>query len=489
LRPYGNQIADTPHLDKLADRSAIFNSAYSNFPLCAPSRFSMLSGRLASEVGAYDNGAEFGSSTPTFAHYLRVDGYQTCLVGKMHFVGADQLHGFEERLTTDISPSNFNWTGDWSEVTMVQSNNDSTFTDAGICLRNVQMEYDEEVCHRAVRKIYDLARRDDSRPFMLTVSMTHPHDPYQCTQQHWGRYDHKKIDMPTIGILDDDQLDPYSKRLKVQYGLHEFTPSENQIRIARHAYYGSISYLDDQVGNILTTLEQTGLSDNTAIIFTSDHGDMLGERGLWYKKCFYEGSVRIPLMIQVPSLAPRNVSENVSLVDILPTMVELATSKNANDVVVNKLDGTSLVGLMQGDIESWENTVYSESLAEGAETANLMVKHGNMKYTVSGLDPEQLFDLEVDPNEMNNLVGNQNYADSLQELAGKANEQWDIEELSTRVRESQIQRMFVRQALKTGKVTSWDYCAPDQIVSHCLRGEKKYNDWAYDTPIGLNRLV
>jgi len=143
---------------------------------------------------------------------------------------------------------------------------------------------------------------------------------------------------------------------------------------------------------------------------------------------------------------------------------------------------------MQGDIESWENTVYSESLAEGAETAILMVKHGNLKYTVSGLDPEQLYDLEFDPNEMNNLVENQDYTDSLQALAGKAKEKWDIEELSTRVSESQIQRMFVRQALKYGKVTSWDYCAPDQIVAHCLRGEKKYNDWAYDTPIGLNRL-
>ena len=185
---YGNPFAHTPHIDSLADRGVIFDSAYSNFPLCAPSRFSMMSGQLASTIGAFDNGAEFPSSIPTFAHYLRDLDYQTCLVGKMHFVGADQLHGFEERLTTDIYPSDFGWTGDWTETQLGHSNNKLSFTEAGICLRNVQMEYDEEVCHRAQRKLYDLARGNDDRPFMLFTSFSHPHDPYQCLQEHWHRY-------------------------------------------------------------------------------------------------------------------------------------------------------------------------------------------------------------------------------------------------------------------------------------------------------------
>jgi choline-sulfatase len=487
LSPYGNTVVDSPNIDRLAEQSVVFESAYSNFPLCAPSRFSMLSGRLASAVGAYDNGAEFVSSTPTFAHYLRDKGYQTCLTGKMHFVGADQLHGFEERLTTDIYPSDFNWTGDWTEASMEQSNNDSTFTDAGICLRNVQMEYDEEVCHRAVRKIYDLARGKNSRPFMLTVSMTHPHDPYQCTRYQWDRYRHEEIDMPRIGRIDESQMDPYSKRLQIQYGLHKFEPSEEQIRTARHAYYGSISYLDDQVGKILDTLRLTGLDSNTAIVFTSDHGDMLGERGLWYKKCFYEGSVRIPFTIRVPGIGPRRVNENVSLVDLLPTLIELATSSDPRDVLVTHQDGASLVGLMNGDAPDWDNAVYGESLAEGAAAANLMVKKDKLKYTVSGLDPEQLFDLEADPDEMNNLTGDTKYSESLAELSGLAHAKWNIDELSRLVSESQVQRMFVRKTLKTGKVTPWDFSAPDQVADHCLRGEKKYNDWAYGSPIGLTK--
>ncbi len=127
---YGNTIASTPNIDGLATQGTVFDSAYTNFPLCAPSRFSMMSGQLASTIAAYDNGAEFSSTTPTFAHYLRALNYQTCLVGKMHFVGADQLHGFEHRLTTDIYPADFNWTGDWSEAQSGHSNDKITFTNS-----------------------------------------------------------------------------------------------------------------------------------------------------------------------------------------------------------------------------------------------------------------------------------------------------------------------------------------------------------------------
>lgn len=483
---YGNKIAYTPNLDKLADKSAVFDSAYSNFPLCAPSRFSMMSGQLASNIAVYDNGAEFISSIPTFAHYLRALNYQTCLVGKMHFVGADQLHGFEQRLTTDIYPSDFNWTGDWTETSLPHSNNDSTFTNAGVCLRNVQMEYDEEVCHRTCRKIFDLARGDDDRPFFLTVSMTHPHDPYQCSQQHWDRFDHNKIDMPTVERIKPDQSDPYSKRLLTQYGLETFSPSEEQIRTARHAYYGSINYLDDQVGKIFETLEQTGLSENTAIIFTSDHGDMLGERGLWYKKIHFENSVRVPLMMYVPGIKSKAIKENVSLVDLLPTMVEIGSEGNATDLIVDLLDGNSLLPLASGTTDNWSDTVYSENLAEGAETPVLMVKQGSLKYIVSGKDPDQLFDLEKDKDELINEADNPSYADAKSGLLSLVNSNWDLKELGALVEQSQKRRLFLMQILTKGKKTSWDFIAEDQAAEQCLRSGTRYNDWAYSSTIGLN---
>ena len=486
LPVYGNRVAVTPNLDRLAQRSAVFESAYCNFPLCAPSRFSMLSGHLASTIGAYDNGAEFPSSIPTFAHYLRSMGYQTCLVGKMHFVGADQLHGFEERLTTDIYPADFGWTGDWTQISMAQSNNDSTFNDAGICLRNVQIEYDEEVAHRAVRKVYDLARGGDPRPFMLTVSMTHPHDPYQCRQEHWDLYKHQDIDMPAVGMLEEQATDPYSKRLKDQYGLYDYEVSQEKVRVARHAYYGSISFLDRQVGRLLDVMDETGLSDNTAIVFTSDHGDMLGERGLWYKKCFFENAIRVPLLVHVPGATQRNISANVSLVDLLPTLLELADPEpeSVESLLVDEPDGKSLLTLINDPDSDWDNTVYGESLAEGAGAAIVMVLRDRYKYCASGIDPEQLYDLSEDPHELVNLARDPAYDDLRNDMAALVEEKWDIDELSGMVTRSQQQRLFVAGVLKNGKKTAWDFSPVDQAESHCLRNDRTYNQWAYDNPLG-----
>ena len=484
LGAYGNKIAKTPHVDSLAEKGVTFNSAYSNFPLCAPSRFSMMSGQLASTIEAYDNGAEFPSSIPTFAHYLRSMNYQTCLVGKMHFVGADQLHGFEQRLTTDIYPADFNWTGDWTEARQGHGNDSITFTGSGTCQRNVQMEYDEEVCHRAERKIYDLARGNDDRPFLLFTSFSHPHDPYQCLQSHWDLYRHEDIDMPRVAPISSAENDPYSERLRMQYGMADYQPDEAQIRVARHAYLGSVSYLDDLVGRLLAILRRTGLDENTVIVFTSDHGDMLGERGLWYKKSFFEDSCRVPLIISGLDLTQSNCPANVSLVDLLPTFLSVAGDENGENLV-EPIEGNSLWGLATSSDKNWDRPVYSENLAEGAMAPILMVKHGKMKYVSSGIDPEQMFDLESDPDELHNLVGEADYVAKHQTLSDLLHSKWDITDLATKVELSQKRRLFLRRALREGQAADWDYVAPDQLVEQCLRGRTIYNDWAYSSVLDL----
>ena len=219
-----------------------------------------------------------------------------------------------------------------------------TFTDAGVCLRNVQMEYDDEVCHRARAKLYDLARGKDERPFLLFTSFTHPHDPFQCRPEHWRRYRHDDIDMPEIKPRKAD-MDPYSRRLIAQYGLDGNPPSDEQVRVARHAYYGSVSYVDDIVGELLAVLRETGLADNTVVILTTDHGEMLGEHGLWYKKTFFEEACRIPLIASHPQFTAHRVDANVSLVDLLPTLLSIAGDDKL-DSLVEPLAGNSLWGLI-----------------------------------------------------------------------------------------------------------------------------------------------
>lgn len=473
LPAYGNTVAKTPHLDAFAQGAVVYDSAYTNFALCAPSRFSMLSGRLASEVGAYDNGAEFPSSIPTYAHYLKAAGYHSSLVGKMHFVGADQMHGFDERLTIDIYPASFQWTGDWNVAMQSHSNDARSFTLAGPVTRNVQMDYDEEVLHRARRKLFDLARSigvDDDQPWHMTVSFTHPHDPYQCSHEHWNLYDPDDIDMPAVELGKNP--DPYSLRLLGEYGLADLELTDEQIRRARHGYYGSVSYVDDLVGSLLETLKATGLEQNTIVVFSTDHGDMMGEHGLWYKRSFYEDSSGIPLMVSWPgTVEPGRVSQNVSLVDLLPTFLD--ASGGAVEPV-DELAGSSLL-----DPNASTDTVFGENLSEGATAPVLMVKRGSLKYIWSGVDPAQLFDLESDPTEVENVVADPAYADAVVELDAVVHERWDVNDLADRVRQSQARRAFLRSLYAYGGAPEWRIAPPDQASQRVLPEGTTYNDWVY----------
>src|ERR1700757_3140309 len=166
---HGHPVVKAPHLSALGERGTVFDSAYCPSPLCAPSRFSMMAGRLPSGIGAYDNAADFTADIPTFAHYLRAAGYRTALSGKMHFVGPDQLHGFEERLTTDIYPADYGWTPDWQHFDVGPGwyQKILSVTPAGPAVRSNQLDFDDEVTYTARRNLYDAARSADQRPFCL----------------------------------------------------------------------------------------------------------------------------------------------------------------------------------------------------------------------------------------------------------------------------------------------------------------------------------
>ncbi|MFN4172934.1 MAG: sulfatase-like hydrolase/transferase, partial [Pseudorhodobacter sp.] len=181
-----------PNLRKLAARSVRFANSYTASPLCAPGRASFMSGQLPSRTRVYDNAAEFTSDVPCYTHHLRRAGYATTLSGKMHFVGPDQMHGFEERLTTDIYPADFGWTPDYrkpGERIDWWYHNLGSVTGAGVAEISNQLEYDDDVAHHAVQKIYDLSRGADARPWCLTVSFTHPHDPYVARRKYWDLYE------------------------------------------------------------------------------------------------------------------------------------------------------------------------------------------------------------------------------------------------------------------------------------------------------------
>ena len=452
---YGHKVVKTPNLENLAGESVIFDNSYCNFPLCAPSRFSMLSGQLCSRIGAYDNGAEFPASVPTFIHYLRIMGYHTCLSGKMHFVGPDQLHGFEERLTTEIYPADFGWTADW-EAEIVSFGDVQNVLNAGLCRRSMQLDYDEEVVHCAVQKIYDLARDPESTPFFLAVSFTHPHDPYVITPEYWNRYNHDDIDMPAVPKIPVEELDVHSRGIHNIYQMGSATVTEEHIRNARHGYYGTISYVDDKVGQLLDALKSAGFRENTIIIFTSDHGDMMGERGLWFKKSFWEWSTQVPLIFHAPDrFKPRRVFQNVSLVDLFPTILELADGSMSG--AVEPIDGHSLCNLLQGKEDDWSNTIYCEVFSEGVVVPHVMIRRDRFKYMYGEDDSPLLFDLASDPHELTNLVGQPNYAEVERGFLQEVQRRWNLQALKQHVIQNQKRRLLIFKALMTGKPHFWEF--------------------------------
>jgi choline-sulfatase len=481
LPAYGNPLANTPHIDNLADRGVVFESFYCNSPLCAPSRFSFLSGRQVSAIGAYDNAAEFPAQIPTFAHYLRRAGYQTVLSGKMHFCGADQLHGFEERLTTDIYPADFGWTPDWTRFEHRPGwyHTMDSVTQAGPCIRTNQIDFDDDVICNARQKLFDMARAKDQRPFCMVASMTHPHDPYAIPQRYWDRYDGVQIDMPRVTMAVED-LDPHSRRLRHVCGLDLQPVTEAQTRAARRAYYGAVSYVDDQIGSLLAVLDDTGFARDTIVLLLADHGDMLGERGLWYKMNFFEPACRIPLIVHAPSrFSAGRVAASASLVDILPTLCELAGG--GAEGFVTPLDGVSLVQQLRsaaaGGAAGGRDEVIGEYLAEGAIAPLVMIKRGPYKFVHSPVDPDQLYDLSRDPDELRNLAAEPAQAARMRDLHAEVRRRWDLTALAAEVIASQQRRHLVNEALRAGRHTPWDFQPRRDASRMYVRNDQELGDF------------
>ena len=473
---YGHPLVETPHIDRLAARGTRFDAAYCNAPLCAPSRFSFMSGQLVTRIAAYDNGAEHLASIPTFAHDLRELGYRTCLSGKMHFVGPDQLHGFDERLTTDVYPADFAWTPDWEQpderIDKWYHNMDSV-RDAGRAATTYQIEYDEETAFLARRRIFEFAMRKEgarragqeaTMPFMMVASFIHPHDPYLARPEWWDLYDHDAIDLPETGPADD----PHTRRIMhgIEADLVEVTDEE--VRNARHAYYANTSYFDSKVGTIVQALEESGQLDDTVVIVTADHGDMLGERGLWYKMNFFEHSARVPLVMAGPGVVRRTVAEPVSLVDLTPTFADIAEEAHGAP-----LDGRSLLPLMQDAAED-EGEVFAEYCAEGVGHPLFMIRRGRFKFIHCEIDPPQLFDVVADPRERTNLADDPAHAERLAAFETEARARWDSEKIRQDVIATQKRRRTVQAAMEKGLMVSWDYEPPRDAANAYVRN---HVDW------------
>ena len=438
---YGHPYISTPNLDRLGSEGAIFENVYTNCPICVPARGSFMTGQYVHQIGCWDNSAPLRNGTPTIGSYMEARGYDTVVCGRTHFVGYERLHGFGRRLLDDLVH--------WQHLSMTapfrspeaQRGSDSHVTDCGPG-EIFQNEYDQNVTELAVRFLQNAARHPSQRPWLLYCGYINPHFPLIAPEQYFEMYYPDRVVLPNTRNEPLESQHPAIRQLR-HWLRNEKAYSEDLIRTALSSYYGLITFTDDLVGQMLEIIDNSKLRDNTAIIYTSDHGEMGGHHGFWQKQCFYEASVRVPLIARIPgSPEGLRIRNNVSLVDILPTLLELGEVD-----VPGGLPGESLTALLDGNSEP-DRAVFSEYHTVGSQNAGYMIKKGDYKYNYYvGYQP-QLFNLTEDPDEMSDLAGKPAYKDVQEDLHAELLRVVDPEEIDRRAKENQaikgIARAFVK---------------------------------------------
>src|SRR5699024_6729677 len=265
--------------------------------------------------------------------------------------------------------------------------------------------------------------------------------------------------------------DPHSQRIFRANKYTDFDIRPHHVRRARQGYFANLSYVDAKIGGILDVLERTRMSDNTIVLFVSDHGDMLGEKGLWFKMSPYEGSSRVPLLLAGPGLAARRVETPVSLIDINATLADLVGIDLS--ALERWTDGSSLLPLL--DRKDPGRRVYLEYAAEGSEAPLVTIREGRWKYNHCELDPPQLFDLAADPDERNNLAPDAAHAATLEYFEQEMRRHWDMDRFDAEVRASQARRLVVYEALRNGHYYPWDYQPLQNASERYMRNHMDLN--------------
>jgi len=432
----GNPVARTPNLDALARTAVRFTSTYCTNPVCTPSRASILTGLYTHNHGAFNNSTPWPIGHKTIAHYFDQAGYVTGLVGKMHFVDA-QTHGFDYHLdfndwyqflgpktklyADELARPNSGsglpqiddlwrdfgdpWKGDRD-----LDDREGSVAVGGVSKIPEQDHFESFVARESIRFLHRYGRQE--QPFLLFCSFLKPHDPFMPAARFANMFRAEDMKLPdTWGKVDLAKV-PAEVRKSIEYNAPTpelRDPVQARKRIAY--YYGNLAQMDDCAGKVLKALEDLGLADDTIVVYTSDHGEMLGEHGLWQKFQFYEASCGIPLMIRAPGVSRPSVCPlPLSQVGLLPTIAELA-----NVHISSPIDGRSFAAQVRDPNSGRSEPVFAEYNLR-TRGAKYMIRNRGYKYTFWTHDMPELYDLRTDPEEMTNLALTPGHRDTVKQL-------------------------------------------------------------------------
>jgi len=463
---YGDTLVRTPNMDRLAREGTRFDAAYTPSPVCVPARMSFMTGRRPSDIRVMENYDILPSGTPTWAHHLSLAGYETALIGRMHFEGPDQHRGFEY-----VHPLYLNWNDGHPIDQQVMSEQvpnhcywaeRSSLLHSGHGTTRVQW-HDEDVCEKACEYLAGKADAQD-RPFAAVAGFYMPHSPYI------GRKDLFEYYLERVGLPEhtEEELPAYLHRFYSDFRTWFDPPiPDERKRIVRAAYYALCEHTDELVGKLLDTLDRTGLAENTVVVYCSDHGDMAGQMGLWGKIVHYEDSARVPLIVRHPDadLNRGACSRVCNLRDLAATLCDIG---GADPLI--QTDARSMLALLRDPDATWED--YTESELSNAPIVrqkhpctSRMIRQGPWKcwgYHINGERFYSLFNLEEDPQECRDLVHDPQHAEIAAELKARLCDGWAPATIEREAMQRRADRGILRRAWKPF-ASGPPYAIPDHV--------------------------
>lgn len=438
---YGDGIVQTPNIDRLSQEGVRFDNAYCPSPICVPSRMSALTARWPHRQECWVNDDILDSGIPTWLHMAGAAGYYPVLIGRMHSIGPDQLRGYAHREIGDHSP---NYPGaerqSMGVLTKTNDPNRESLEAAGSG-RGLYQVKDEDVTEAAVNWLHanGAAKHERNEPFCLTVGLMLPHPPYVVDEEVFSKYK-GRVPAPKLGA--EQLVGDWHQWWRKARAIEDVTTEECDR--ARTTYWGLVERLDGMIGRILKALEDISALENTLIVYASDHGDHVGERGLWWKHTFFEESVKVPLIMRLPGVLPKGESREqvVNLVDLSQAMIDAIGAGQ-----LPHADGQSFWSVAQDNTAPWTNETFSEYCTDavpewtgGRAVQQRMIRSGKWKLMVYDSEPPLLFDLESDPDEIRDLAQDPEYSDILNSLTARLTDGWQNDTIASRMREKRIEK-------------------------------------------------
>jgi len=427
---YGDRLVQTPNLDRLAAEGVVFENVYCPSPICVPSRMSMLSGRYPYENAVWTNSHVLDSGIPTFAHAMGAAGYQPVLIGRMHALGPDQLHGYAERFIGDHGPNYPGGSGvDHGELSGTAGPARASLQKSGAGQSAYQV-HDEDVTAATIDYLNRLGVQKRAglldTPFSISVGFMLPHQPFVARQEDYRLYE-GRMTIPQNPEPFSEELHPYFRWWREKCGI--VTVSDAEVLRARTAYWALVTRMDMMIGQILRALRENGLDENTLILYSSDHGEQVGEHGLWWKQTFYEHSVKVPAILSWTKTLPEGVRCNrvVSSLDLNATMLN---ALGAPPLPHSR--GRSTLPLLRGEDTQWEDIAFSEYCTDDG-CYHRMLRDADWKLNYYHGQPVQLFNLKEDPNELQDRADDPGCRDILVQLTQKVLEGWNPDEVAAQI--------------------------------------------------------